>query len=92
MKVDIQFILMVVVIVVVMNMIVIPILKRMMGMVGLEGFSDGGVEWNGNTLVVNGSVEVKGGARVIGETNTDNLQTKEALITMDPTNKNAILL
>jgi len=90
MKVDIKIILTVVVIVLAVNMIVMPILKRMMGMVGLEGFSDGSVEWNGTTLMVNGSVEVKGDARVNGETNTDYLQAKHVLIANDDTKKNAM--
>ena len=86
MKVDIQFILIVVVIVLVVNMIVMPLIKRMMGMVGLEGFSNGGVEWDGNTLVVNGSVEVKGGAKIGG------LRTTGVTVSADSTNKNAIMM
>lgn len=81
MKLDLQFVLTVGLISLVVSIFITPLVVSLMKGKGLEGFDDGRVKWDGDTLTLNGNVKVNG-----------SISGQFASFSLDGTNKNAIML
>lgn len=60
MQISLMFVLSVVVISLLVSLFVTPVVSSFMWGTPVEGFNDSRLKWNGNTLTVNGSVNVNG--------------------------------